>query len=120
VAFGDADRAYMPGQDFDSDVTNDGCTVSRQMARHRKAGSAGRYWWSSLMAGMKKPDRGPRDVQFTRRHRPGAAFGFDDMTRHHRLSRELAVSLVLMHVDGVGSFTFPNPGCVLREACAPA
>jgi hypothetical protein len=29
------------------------CTVSRQMARHRKAGSAVRYWWSSLMAGMK-------------------------------------------------------------------
>jgi hypothetical protein len=23
------------------------------MARHRKAGSAVRYWWSSLMAGMK-------------------------------------------------------------------
>jgi hypothetical protein len=70
--------------------------------------------------GHEEPDSGLRDVQFTRRHRLGAAFGFDDMTRHHRLSRELAVSLVLMHVDGVGSFTFPNPGCVLREACAPA
>lgn len=36
------------------------------------------------------------------RHRLGPAFGFDDRTRHHRLSRELAVSWVLMHVNGVG------------------
>lgn len=31
MAFGDADRAYMLGQDFGSDVTYDGTTVDAQI-----------------------------------------------------------------------------------------
>lgn len=80
-------------------------------------GSAVRSWLVQADGEHKEPDRGLPDLQFMSRRRLGPAFGFDDTTRHYQLSRELAVSWILMHVNGVGSCNFPNPRL---EAYAPA